>query len=203
MNQYEEREITMVLNAVAEGKADRTDDLLPLVYQELKRLAGSKLSAERSDHTLQPTALVNEAYLRLAESIDKRWENRAHFFGAAAEAMRRILVDHARRRNRVKRGGKDHQRVHFDNLDHIEKSRPAELLKLDDALMDLAENEPKLAELVKLKFFTGLSTHQAGELLGVSPRTAERHWSFARAWLYREMGLETKEDEQGDQDPDR
>ncbi|MCA9213551.1 MAG: sigma-70 family RNA polymerase sigma factor [Planctomycetales bacterium] len=183
-----DHDITVVIQAVVDGRADRTRDLLPLVYDELKQMAMVRLTHERNDHTLQPTALVHEAYLRLQPNAgQQQWENRAHFFGAAAEAMRRILVEHARGKQRVKRGGSDRQRIDLTSLDDIVSGRSDELLALDDALTALAEAEPTKAELVKLKFFGGLTTHEAGEFLGLSPRTAERHWSFARAWLYREM----------------
>lgn len=183
----DDHEVTAVLQAVVEGRADGTRDLLPLVYEQLKLMAGAKLAQERGDHTLQPTALVHEAYLRLLGAAGDNWENRAHFFGAAANAMRRILVEHARGRQRLKRGGPDQQRVDLSSLDEIGVGRSAELLALDDALTALEEIDPAKARLVKLKFFGGLSTHDAGEILGISPRTAERYWIFARAWLYREM----------------
>lgn len=180
-------DITAVIRAVAAGRADSTRDLLPVVYEELKRLAAGKLLLERADHTLQPTALVHEAYMRLQGDATEKWENRAHFFGAAAEAMRRILVEHARGQQRLKRGGRDHQRVNLENIDDILIERADELLSLDDALVSLTEVDPEKAELVKLKFFGGLTTLEAAELLGISPRTAERHWNYSRAWLYREM----------------
>ena len=184
------RNITAVIQAVVDGRADGTRDLLPLVYDELKQMAGAKLAHERGDHTLQPTALVHEAYIRLLGAADTSWENRAHFFGAAAEAMRRILVDHARGKQRLKRGGGDQQRIDLTSIDQVIAGQSKELLALDEALSAFAEVEPMKAELVKLKFFGGLSTHDAAEILGISSRTAERHWTFARAWLYREMSGE-------------
>ena len=173
----------------AELPADRdaaTNEVLPLVYSELRRLAASQLSRERKQHTLQPTALVHEAYLRLVGSpTDECWKNRSHFFGAAAEAMRRILVDHARARARLKRQAPEP----VPQADEA-SSAPQEfddLLALDDALGKLHEADAGKAELVKLKFFGGLTTAQAAEALGLSLRTAEREWAFARVWLHREI----------------
>lgn len=180
-------EITAIIEAISLGRADQTRDLLPLVYEELKQMAGAKLSQERPNHTLQPTALVHEAYMRLVGSAGSSWQNRAHFFGAAAEAMRRILVEHARGRNRLKRGGPDQKQIQFTDLGELGIEKADELIALDDALDVLREIDPEKAQLVSLKFFGGLSTHAAGEILGHSPRTAERHWAFARVWLYRKM----------------
>jgi RNA polymerase sigma factor (TIGR02999 family) len=165
----------------------RAEELMPLVYDGLRKLAAQKLAEERPGHTLQATALVHEAFLRLADRDQPQlWENRGHFFAAAAEAMRRILVEAARRKQTLKRGGAA-QRVEFEPTDSIELGEPLDLLALDDALTRLAREEPVKAELVKLRFFAGLTMPAAAELLGVSLATAERHWTFTRAWLLAEL----------------
>ena len=184
-----ESRITQILRQVAGSRNEATQLLLPLVYDQLRRLAAGKLAGEAQGHTLQPTALVHEAYLKLLSSIDDSWKNRSHFFGAAAEAMRRILIDHARSRNRIKRGGGS-KPVSLDNMDVLEQLPPQksdELIQLDAALNKLATLDPKKAELVKIRFFAGLTMPQAAEALGISLRTAERHWSFARVWLQEEI----------------
>jgi RNA polymerase sigma factor (TIGR02999 family) len=181
-------DVTELLNAIDRGDAQAAGQLLPLVYDELRRLAAAKMRKESPNHTLEPTALVHEAYVRLVGPRgDRRWDSRGHFFAAAAEAMRRILVEDARRRHSAKRGG-NLARRELDEADAvIDPDEPAGLLALDEALMKLAAAEPELAQLVKLRFFTGLSVEEAAEALGVSPRTAKRNWSYARAWLRREM----------------
>jgi len=179
-------DVTRILSAIERGDAKATDELLPLVYEELRLLAAQKLSHEAPGQTLQATALVHEVYLRLVGSDHQSWQNRRHFFGAAAEAMRRILVDHARRKKSQRRGGA-HHRVELDKLDESVSERSEDLLRLDDALTRLAEQDPDVAELVKLRYFGGLTLEQAAEIKGISRRTAGRHWNYARLWLYREV----------------
>ena len=178
--------ITPVSAGIAAGVGKSAADLLPLVYEELRRLAAHKLANEAPGQTLQPTALVHEAWLRLIGPAQARFENRAHFFAAAAEAMRRILIENARRKHRVKRGGHQ-ERISLDELQLATESDPAALLSLDEALEKLARQHPEKAALVKLRFFTGLSLPEAAQALGLSQTTAKRHWTFARAWLYGEL----------------
>ena len=182
-------DVTRVLNAIEEGDAGATEKLLPLVYEELRLLAAQKMSQEKLGQTLQATALVHEAYLRLVEGENQSWNSRGHFFKAAAEAMRRILVESARRKERLKRGGDRHREVNFQ-IDTIESQMNLsadELMALDEALTRLAKEENALAEVVSLHCFGGLPLIQVAEIMGVSSRTVERHWSFARAWLRREL----------------
>jgi RNA polymerase sigma factor (TIGR02999 family) len=180
-------DLTRILCALEQGEKASRDELLPLVYQELRRLAASKMAGERAGHTLQPTALVHEAWLKLVDSPAQSWQNRAHFFGAAAEAMRRILIDRARRKSRQRRGsGAEHL-----DADELEIASPApadELLALNDALDRFAALEPQQAELVKLRYFVGLKIEEAADVLGISPATAKRWWTYARAWLFHEIG---------------
>lgn len=179
--------ITLVLAGMKRGDEGSADELLRLVYNELRRIAAWKMANESSAHTLQPTALVHEAWLRLTASDGWNWQNRAHFFGAAAEAMRRILIDRARRRNALRRGG-DQQRVDLADFD-VAAAMPddARLLALDEALQKLATEDPQKAELIRLRYFAGLTIEQAAETLEISRATAKRWWSFSRAWLYEEM----------------
>ena len=174
---------TRILNAIEGGDAKATDELLPLVYEELRLLAAQKLSHEAPGQTLQATALVHEAYIRLVGDEPRSWENRGHFFKAAAEAMRRIIVDRARGRKCIKRGGGRPKMELNDALLAVEVS-PEGLILIDEALTRLADEDPEAAQLVKLAYYGGLSVEQAGEALGVSRRSAYRHWAFARAWLY-------------------
>jgi RNA polymerase sigma factor (TIGR02999 family) len=174
-----------MLNAIGAGDPKAADQLLPLAYEDLHRLAAVKMSAQPAGQTLQATALVHEAWLRIAAE-NHPWENRQHFFCAAAEAMRRILVDQARSKQRLKRGGQC-ERVNIDDIDLAEKAGPDELLRVHDALERLASEDALKAELVKLRFFVGLGISEAAEILGISPTTAKRHWNFARAWLYDEI----------------
>jgi RNA polymerase sigma factor (TIGR02999 family) len=176
------REVTRVLAAFASGEPQAAAELLPLVYEELRRVAAGQLSHERPGQTLQATALVHEAYLRLLGG-DQSWENRRHFFAAAAEAMRRILIDRARRKRRLRHGG-DHRRVELEADEIPIETPPVDLIALDEALDQLAAEEPQKAELVKLRFFAGLSEQEAADLLGISRATAARHWAYARAWLF-------------------
>jgi RNA polymerase sigma factor (TIGR02999 family) len=179
-------EITRILEAAQQGDARAASELLPLVYDELRRVAAHKMANEALGQTLQPTALVHEAWLRLGGDAQPAWENRAHFFGAAAEAMRRILVDRAREKQALKRGG-HLERVDLDGLDLPSPMPDDELLALDEALDRLATVDTRAAEMVKLCFFVGLTQPEAARELGVSLATAERVWGFARAWLLREL----------------
>jgi RNA polymerase sigma factor (TIGR02999 family) len=177
---------TANLNEGAHGGAGGADQLLPLIYEELRRIAAHKLAREAPGHTLQPTALVHDAWLHLGADAQPIWKNRAHFFGAAAEAMRRILVDRAREKKALKRGG-DLQRVDLDGIELPSPMPDDELLALDEALDRLATVDTRAAQLVKLCFFVGLTQQEAADELGISLSTAERVWGFARAWLLREV----------------
>jgi RNA polymerase sigma factor (TIGR02999 family) len=180
-------DVTQLLDAAAAGDQNAAAELLPLVYDELRKLAAVRMAAETPNQTLQPTALVHEAYLRLIGPADKaRWENRGHFFAAAAEAMRRILVDAARRKRREKHGG-DRQRVDLDTVAVVSPEPKEDLIALDSALTRLASEDAQAARLVELRHFAGLTVPEAAQVLGISPRTADRLWSFARAWLHREI----------------
>jgi RNA polymerase sigma factor (TIGR02999 family) len=179
-------ELTRILEGAQRGEPSAANELLPLVYGELRRLAAHKMAQEAAGHTLQPTALVHEAWLRLAGDKVATFQNRAHFFGAAAEAMRRILVDRAREKKALKRGG-DLERVNIDSVELPSPMPDDELLALDEALDRLATVDTRAAEMVKLCFFVGLTQEEAARELGVSLATAERIWAFARAWLLREV----------------
>jgi RNA polymerase sigma factor (TIGR02999 family) len=179
-------DITLILNAAQQGDAKAAEELLPLVYDELRRLAAWRLANERPGQTLQATALVHEAYLRLVGEDDVRWQGRRHFFGAAAEAMRRILVENARRKKRLKHGGQL-ERVDVELVDIASPMPDDDLLAMDEALERLTAIDPRAAELVKLCFFVGLNQQEAAEELGISISTVERTWAFARAWLFREI----------------
>jgi RNA polymerase sigma factor (TIGR02999 family) len=179
-------DVTRILDAIQKGEAQATDELLPLVYEELRRLAGHKMASEAAGHTLQPTALVHEAWLRLVGSNPPNWQNRGHFFAAAAEAMRRILVEHARRKQSLKRGaGAAREELHESVL--ILAAPPDELLAVHEALDQLAAKDPAAAELVKLRYFVGMTMDEAASVLGLAPRTAARLWTYAKAWLHREI----------------
>ena len=177
-------EVTRILAAIDQGDPQAAEQLLPLVYDELRRLAAQKLAQEKPGQTLQATALVHEAYLRLLDGEHaQNWNSRGHFFSAAAEAMRRILVDNARRKRRPKHGG-DQKQIPLDAIALPVEDRFHDLLALDEALNELARQEPLKAELVKLRYFAGLSVEEAAACLGISPITAKRYWAVARAWLY-------------------
>jgi RNA polymerase sigma factor (TIGR02999 family) len=178
--------VTRIFERIREGDSQATDELLALVYSELRTLAAAKMARERPGHTLQATALVHEAWLRLATGPNLEFNNRAHFFGAAAEAMRRILIDSVRRKKSGKHGGQL-ERVELDVVEAPLPMPDDQLLALDDALDRLTKVEPRAAEMVKLCFFVGLTQEEAAAELGVSLSTAERLWSFARAWLFREL----------------
>jgi RNA polymerase sigma factor (TIGR02999 family) len=180
-------EVTRILDQLQQGDAHAAEQLLPLVYEELRGLAVQKLAQEKPGQTLQATALVHEAYVRLVGSgAEPRWNSRGHFFAAAAEAMRRILVESARRKSRLKHGRK-HQRVDLDSGCLVAAAPSLDLLALDEALSRLAETEPVKAELVKLRFFAGLTMPEAAAALDISLATAERYWTFAKSWLYAEL----------------
>jgi RNA polymerase sigma factor (TIGR02999 family) len=179
-------DVTRLLNAAAQGDAKSADELLPLVYDELRKLAAHKMAVEQPGQTLQPTALVHEAWLRLVGGQSVRFEGRGHFFAAAAEAMRRILIDRAREKLSLKRGGRA-QRVNLDDLEVAVAADDETLLVVDEALAKLAQEDSASAEFIKLRFFAGLTNDEAAQALGIPERTARRHWSFARAWLYREI----------------
>ena len=179
-------DVTQILNAIQQGDARAAAELLPLVYDELHKLAAHKMAGESSGHTLQATALVHEAWLRLAGSSQQSWQNRAHFFGAAAEAMRRILVEHARRKQSLKRGGAA-ERVEFDESAIVLTAPADELLAVHEALDRLAAEDATAAELVKLRYFVGMTMEEAAEALGLAKRTAENLWTYARVWLHREI----------------
>jgi RNA polymerase sigma factor (TIGR02999 family) len=177
-------EVSRILSAAEQGDPHAAAELLPLVYNELRQLAAAKLANEKPGQTLQATALVNEAYLRLLDAEHtQNWNSRGHFFSAAAEAMRRILVDNARRKRRPKHGG-DRQQIPLDAIALPVEDRFHDLLALDEALTELARREPLKAELVKLRYFAGMSFEEASAYLGIAPVTAKRYWAVARAWLY-------------------
>jgi RNA polymerase sigma factor (TIGR02999 family) len=187
-------DVTRILSAIEQGDPSAADQLLPLVYEELRALAAARLAQEKPGQTLEATALVHEAYLRLVASPGREsgesaqhWNSRGHFFAAAAEAMRRILIDNARRKGRQKRGGARRQRVDLDSPDLVSQTTPDELLLLDDALAALSAEEPETGQLVKLRYFAGLSVEQAAQLLGLSRTTAYEHWAYARVWLHAEL----------------
>jgi RNA polymerase sigma factor (TIGR02999 family) len=180
-------DVTSILSAIEQGDPQAAEQLLPFVYDELRKLAAVKLTQEKPGQTLQATALVHEAYLRLVDAAKiQRWDSRGHFFAAAAEAMRRILLNRARDKKRSKRGGERH-RVDLDHIEIALDTNDEELIALDDALTQLAGEDPDAARLVNLRFFAGLTLRDAAVSLGLSQRTAERQWSYARAWLYARL----------------
>jgi RNA polymerase sigma factor (TIGR02999 family) len=180
-------DVTRLIEDAKAGNRQAAAELLPLVYDELRKLAAVRLAGEKAGQTLQPTALVHEAYLRLVGGTSSRdWDGRGHFFAAAAEAMRRILIDHARRKCRVKRGGAL-KRVDLNDGDLVSLAAPEELLLIDEAIEKLANEDPRAAQLVRLRYFGGLSVEEAAELTGLSRSTAYEHWAYARAWLHHEL----------------
>ncbi len=179
--------VTQILSQIEAGDPSAAEKLLPLIYEELRRLAAARMIHEQPGQTLQATALVHEAYLRLVDSQKlQSWNNRGHFFAAAAEAMRRILVEKARKRNRMRHGGQQ-QRIDLDPSEIAAPEKDEQLLALTEALDRVALEDPVIAEVVKLRYFAGLTIEQAAELLGISVRTANRHWSYAKAKLYQDM----------------
>jgi RNA polymerase sigma-70 factor, ECF subfamily len=180
-------DITGLLSRWANGEAEAFGALMPVVYDELRKLADHYLSKERADHTLQPTALVHEAYLRLSGIRNMELRNRAHFYGAAAQVMRRVLVDHARQRRALKRGGPSAVSVPFDEAIDTPIEAGVDLLALDEALAGLEQIAPARARVVELRYFGGLSVEETAEYLDVAPATVKRHWAFARAWLFSRL----------------
>jgi len=184
-------DVTRILQSLGAGDSRHgatAEELLPLVYDELRKLAEIRMADESPDHTLQPTALVHEAWLRLTGNAEECWNSRSHFFCAAAEAMRRILIERARRKQSLKRGARA-ERVELDleQMEMATQSEPAELLALNDALEKLAAEDPQSAELIKLRYFAGMTNQEAAQALGISERSAKRCWTFARAWLFQEI----------------
>lgn len=176
-------DVTLLLQAANRGERHASDELLPLVYDELRRIAAARMAREASGHTLQPTALVHEAWVRLVEDKSRTWENRAHFFAAASEAMRRILIECARRRSRIKHGG-GQERINLEDLDIAGAMPDDKILLIDEALERLKAEDPETAQVVVLKFFGGLTNEEIVKILGSSDRTVRRQWSYAKAWLY-------------------
>ena len=183
-------ELTQLLVAWSDGDREALDELLPLVEGELRRLAHRYMSRERHGHTLQTTALVNEAYLRLIDQKQVRWQNRAHFFAIAAQMMRRILINHARDRAAVRRGGASARKVSLDDVAELSNERAAELVALDEALDTLAEIDQRKSRVVELRYFGGLSVEETAVVLGVSPDTVTREWRRAKAFLHRELQIQ-------------
>jgi RNA polymerase sigma factor (TIGR02999 family) len=179
-------EITQLLHAVDRGEAGASEELLPLVYHELRRHAAVRMSHEAVGQTLQPTALVHEAWLRVVGGGERRWQNRAHFFGAAAEAMRRILIENARRKSRLKRGG-NQLRLDIEGLDLAAATPDEKVLLINDAIERLEGRDPEKAWVVVLKFFVGLTNQEVAVQMGVTERTVERHWAYAKAWLFQSI----------------
>jgi RNA polymerase sigma-70 factor (ECF subfamily) len=182
----EDNEVTLLLSALTRGDEGAASKLIPVVYDELRRLAASYMRRERADHTLQATALVHEAFLKLVEQRAVNWQSRAHFFGVAAQLMRRILIDHARGHLRQKRGG-EHKKVSLDEAFIFSEQQSAELLAVDESLTRLSKLDQRQGRVVELRFFGGLSVGEAAEVLGISPKTVKRDWSIAKAWLYADL----------------
>ncbi len=180
-------DVTHILEALRQGDPNAGDQLLAAVYDQLRRLAAFKMANELPGQTLQPTALVHEAWIKLVANENARWESRAHFFGAAAEAMRRILIDNARRKHALRHGGGQH-RVDIQDVDLASAAEDEQLLAVHEALDKLAAQDKTKAELVKLRYFVGMTIEEAAEVLGISTATAKRYWAYARAWLFREIG---------------
>ncbi len=178
-------DVTRILTAIEQGDVKAANQLLPLVYEELRRLAAQKMSRESPGQTLQATALVHEAYIRLVGSETQNWKGRTHFFTAAAEAMRRILIDNARRKNSLKHGG-GNQKADIDNAELAIEEPSEDIIALNEALAKLAVEDPVKANLVKLRYFAGLTIEQAADILGISRATADRYWSYSRVWLFHE-----------------
>jgi RNA polymerase sigma factor (TIGR02999 family) len=179
-------DVTLILDAISRGESQASDKLLPLVYDELRKMAAARMFQESGGHTLQPTALVHEAWLRLGGGQNQSWQNRAHFFGAAAEAMRRILVEHARRKAGLKHGG-GQQRLNIEDLDLAEATPDEKILLIDEALEELERVNSERARVVVLKFFAGMTNVEVAETLQVSKSTVDRHWECARLWLFNKI----------------
>jgi RNA polymerase sigma factor (TIGR02999 family) len=189
-------EVTQLLDQLSQGRPQAFEALLPVVYGELRRQAGRYLRRERANHTLQPTALVHEAYMRLVDQHNQRWQNRAHFFAIAAQAMRRILVDHARAQARIKRGGPKAQ-VTLDDAMLAAEQKSVDAIALDEALERLAALDERQARVVELRFFGGLSVEEVAEVLQISPATIKREWSMAKAWLFGELTRQAATNREG------
>jgi RNA polymerase sigma factor (TIGR02999 family) len=190
--------VTLLLGQLREGNREAADQLIPLVYNELRRMAAACMQRERAGHTLQATALVHEAYMRLAGAQQGPWQNRAHFFAIAAHAMRQVLMDHARRRHADKRGGANARKVEIDAELFIDENKLEDVIAMDEALTRLEKIDPRQSQLVELRFFAGLDVEQAAEVMGISTTTVKREWRSARAWLHGELALEkSASDESG------
>jgi len=187
MSQPISSEITQMLIELTDGNSEVVNQILPHIYDELRKLAGSYLRRERSDHTLQPTALVHEAYMKLIDQKQVKWQNRAHFFGIAAQVMRRILMDHARKHKAEKRGGEADKLPLEEEILLVSQESSSQLIALDDALKALAELDPQKAKIVELRYFGGLSIEETAEVIGVSVPTVNRQWKTAKAWLYGQL----------------
>jgi RNA polymerase sigma factor (TIGR02999 family) len=179
-------DVTLILQAVRRGDGQAAEELLPMVYNELRRLAAARMAQESAGQTLQATALVHEAWLRMVGDGDRSWQNRAHFFGAAAEAMRRILIENARRKSRLKRGG-GQVRLNIEELELAATTPDDKVLLIDEALARLQVEDPQIARVVTMKYFGGMTNQEAAESLGVTERTVERQWAYAKAWLFRDI----------------
>ena len=179
--------VTLLLTQVRDGNQEAANQLIPLIYKELRQMAGACMRGERPGHTLQATALVNEAYMRMVGSRPVEWQNRAHFFAIAAHTMREVLLDYARRSRAAKRGGADARQVDLDEQFPIASDKLEEVIAIDEALERLALIDPRQSRIVELRFFAGLNVEEAAEVMGVSPKTIKREWRSAKAWLHREM----------------
>ena len=179
-------DITLILDAINRGESQASDKLLPLIYNELRNLATARMLRESAGHTLQPTALVHEAWLRLVGDGDKNWKSRAYFFAAAAEAMRRILVEHARRKARLKHGG-EQERLNIEELDLAGPAPDEKILLVDEALEQLEQSHPERARVVVMKFFGGMTNKEVADTLGIGERSVDRHWVCAKAWLFQQL----------------
>ena len=182
-------DVTKILSKIESGDQRASEELLPLVYEELRKLAAAKMAQEKPGQTLQATALVHDAYLRLLDDETKHWDSRRHFFSAAAESMRRILVEAARRKKSLKHGG-NRDREPLSNIEILASETPADVCEIDAALSGLEKVDSDAAQLVKLRFFAGLTSKQAADAIGISPRTADRLWAYARCWLMKELQSE-------------
>lgn len=179
-------DVTLILQAVNRGEADRLDDLLPVVYEELRKVAAARMARESAGHTLQPTALVHEAWLRLVSDEERSWKNRSYFFAAAAEAMRRILIEHARKKSRLKYGG-GQERVNIEDMDLSGAAPDEKLLLVNDALEQLEREHPERARIVVLKYFGGMTNKEVADTLGIGERSVDRHWVCAKTWLFQRI----------------
>lgn len=200
MTQPSSSDVTLLLQRLSDGDQDALDQLIPLIYDELHRLAAFHLQRERVDHTLQTTALVHEAYLRLVDQKDVHWKNRGHFFAVAAQAMRRVLVDYARRHQAVKRGS-SLRKISLDEAIAISNETANQLLVIDELLNRLTSVDPQESRVVELRFFGGLTVEETAEVMGISPATVKREWSVARAWLLREISKRSADVSRGTRDP--